>query len=376
MTRTGSRPIDSAAYADAERRLARLLDTDREVTLLQGEAILLLEATARGLGGPGVRTLNLVSGPYGEVIGDWLAAGGAEVEQLAVELDSSLDVDAVRAALAHRPVDVVSVVHAEAATGVVNPLEEIAAAVHEAGAVIVVDAVASIGAEPLRIDAWDLDLVMIGPQKALAGPAGVSALVASERGWAQIARNPSAPRGSILSLLDWKERWIDAGRRRIPGYAHEHEMRALIDALEELDGDVGLWRLIDRHQRARAAGRAGASALGLEPWIPRERDAASVVTLVRPPRDSTVAAVLDASARYLDGGFPGLLTAAPGPLAELAIRINHTGEGARPEPVLAAITALAGGLRRLGMCADVSRALAAAERALFDSGPDHGPAPQ
>ncbi|HEY4830771.1 MAG TPA: aminotransferase class V-fold PLP-dependent enzyme [Solirubrobacteraceae bacterium] len=365
MTGSAARLIDSAAYADAERTLGAVLETGRDVLLLQGEAILLLEATARGLGGPGVQALNLVSGPYGEVIGDWLAFGGAVVEQLAVEFDRALDVQAVRTALARRRFDVVSVVHAEAATGVVNPLGEIAAAVHEAGAVIVVDAVASVGAEPLPIDEWGLDLVMIGPQKALAGPAGVCALVAGERGWEQIARNPNAPRGSILSLLDWKERWIDAGRDRIPAYAHEQEMRALIDALEALEGDVGLRRLIDRHQRARAAARAGVRALGLEPWVTREPDAASVATLVRAPDGVSVAALVESSVPFLEGGDGGLLVPAPGPLADVAIRINHTGEAARPEPVLSAITALAAGLRRLGFEADVSLALTAAERTLI-----------
>ncbi len=366
MSPAATRPIDAVAYAETERRLAALVGTERDVLLLQGEAILLLEAAARGLGGPGVRALNLVSGPYGEVMGAWLAAGGATVEQLAVEFDRSLEVDAVRVALGRGRFDVVSVVHAESATGVVNPLREIAAAVHEASAVIVVDAVAAVGAEPLPIDEWNLDLVMIGPQKALAGPAGVCALVAGERGWAQIADNPSAPRGSILSLLDWKDRWIDAGRRRIPAYAHEHEMRALIEALDQLDGDVGLRRLIERHRRARRAARAGAAGLGLGPWVAREQDAASVATLVHPPHGTSVAAMVRAATPYLDGGHPGLVAPAPGPLAAHAIRISHTGEASRPEPVLAALTALAGGLRQLGFDPDASRALAAAERALFE----------
>jgi aspartate aminotransferase-like enzyme len=365
MSGARATPIDAAVYADTERHLAALLETERDLLLLQGEAILLLEATARGLGGPGVRALNLVSGPYGEAIGDWLAVGGATVEHLAVEFDASLDPDAVAESLRGGQFDVVSVVHAEAATGVVNPLAEIAAVAHDAGAVIVVDAVASVGAEPLLIDEWDLDLVMIGTQKAMSGPAGVCALVAGERGWAQIVRNRSAPRESILSLLDWKQRWIDAGRKRIPGYAFQHEMRALIEALDELDGDVGLRRLIGRHRLSARGARAGAGALGLEPWVPNEHDAAAVVTLLRPPGDVSVTAILDASSRYLDGLQPGLLTPAPGPLAELALRINHTGAGARSGPVLAALTALAGGLDRLGFDADLDAALAAAGRVLF-----------
>jgi aspartate aminotransferase-like enzyme len=363
VTDAATRPIDAAAYAEAERRLATLLDTRRDVLVLQGEAILLLEAAARGLGGPGVRALNLISGPYGEVIGDWLEVGGASVQHLAVEFDRALDPAQVTAALASERFDVVSVVHAEAATGVVNPLQEIAAAAHAAGAIVLVDAVASVGAEPLPIDLWDLDLVMIGPQKTLAGPAGVSALIASDRGWAQIAANPTAPRSSSLSLLDWKERWIDAGRKQIYGYAYEYEMRALLEALQALDGDIGLEQLVGRHQRAAAAARVGAVALGLELWVASERDAASVVTLVRPPERVSPATLLDATSRYLDGGHRGLIAPAPGPLAGSAVRINHTGESARAEVVLTALAALAGGLSRLGYSPDLTAALDATIRA-------------
>jgi len=105
-----------------------------------------------------VRVLNLVSGPYGEVIGRWLAAGGADVQSLAVT---------------------------------------------------------------------DLDWVVIGPQKALAGPAGVSAVVTGPQGWARMDANPVAPRNSILSLLDWKRNWIDAGRATLPVICHQLEMREM-----------------------------------------------------------------------------------------------------------------------------------------------------
>jgi aspartate aminotransferase-like enzyme len=358
-------PIDAQTYARAERLLARLLDTTHDVLLLQGEAVLVLEAAARGLGGPGVRALNLVSGPYGQALGEWLAAGGAEVEHLGVEFDRALDADAVSAALAHKQFDVVSVVHAEAATGVVNPLQKIAAAAHESGALVLVDAVASVGAEPLPIDDWDLDLVMIGPQKTLAGPNGVCALIASERGWSQIAANPAAPRDSILSLLDWKQRWIDAGRKRVPAYVHEHEMRALIAALDDLGGDVGLRRVVERHRRAGTATRAGARTLGLDLWVADDADAASVVTLVRPPAGVAVAQLAEAASRYLGERERGLVASAPGPLADAALRINHTGAASEPAAVIVALTALAGALHGLGRAPDLDVALAAADRELF-----------
>jgi aspartate aminotransferase-like enzyme len=368
-------PITASVYAECERRLGALLDTGRDVLILQGEAILLLEATARSLGGPGVSALNLVSGPYGQIIGDWLGDGGAAVSQLEVAFDRALDPESVADALEHNPVDIVSVVHAEAATGVVNPLAEIAAAAHVAGAIVVVDAVASVGAEPLLIDEWDLDLVMIGLQKAPGGPTGVCALVINDRGWAQIARNPRAPRASILSLLDWKERWIDAGRRRIPGYAYEHEMRALIGMLDALEGDVGFRRTIARHHRARDGARAGARALGFEPWVVQDRDAAAVATLITPPPGLSVDAVAQAAVPYLDGGVPGRVEPAPGSLAQDAIRISHFGAAARTESVLATLTALGAALSRLGISPGPDPALQRARQALVPRGPaDREPA--
>ncbi len=68
--------------------------------------------------------------------------------------------------------DVVSVVHSEAATGATNPLDEIAALARSKGAISVVDAVASVGAEPLEIEAWALDITVVSAQKALGRAGG------------------------------------------------------------------------------------------------------------------------------------------------------------------------------------------------------------
>jgi aspartate aminotransferase-like enzyme len=210
-------PATAADIAAIETLLAQLLDTRQDVILLQGEAILALEAAARGLGQPGTRALNIVTGPYGKLFGDWLRAGGTEVRDLVTPFDTVATPAAVARELARQPVSLVSVVHAEAATGGLNPLNEIASVVRAAGALLVVDAVASVGADPVTPDAWGADVVVIGPQKALAGPAGLSAATVSERAWQAMEHNPAAPRTSYLSLLDVKHGWLDTGRRGLPG---------------------------------------------------------------------------------------------------------------------------------------------------------------
>jgi aspartate aminotransferase-like enzyme len=353
-------PVSAAEYAEIERKFAQLIGTRRDCFIVQGEAILALEAVARGLGGPEVRAINIVSGPYGAVFGDWLRQTRAEVEDLAVDFDRAVRPDLVRDALARAgAVDVVSIVHAEAATGAVNPLQEIAAVVRKAGAILAVDAVASIGADPLALDEWSVDVAVLAAQKALAGPTGAAAVVIDERVWERIRANPAAPRQSILSLLDWKERWIDPGRQGLPVIPHHVETRLLGRALDRALAE-GLASVVARHARARDACRAGLRALGLEPWVRDDSAATAVVTTVRSPDGISSASLLQASYDAERDAAPPALSLAPGSLAPVALRVDHTGRRANVATVLATLASLGLGLRRLGVEVDVGKALDAA----------------
>lgn len=325
--------IDAAAQRAAEDRLAALLGVRRDLVLLPGEAILALEAVARSVGVPGRRALNVVTGPYGSMMGRWMAASGSDVVDLVAPDGRAIAPSAVRAALAERDVAVVSVVHAEAATGVVNPLPEIAHAVRSAGALLVVDAVASVGAEPLPIEDLDLDLVIVGPQKALAGPAGVCGVIAGERAWTHIAANPAAPRGSILSLLDVGDAWPRGGRATLPFVPHHAEMQALDTALRRLETE-GVPAVIVRHRRARDAARAGLRALGLPLWVAADEEAASVATLFEAPPGLLGRAAIPSQ-------MAPTIRPAPGPLADRLLRFEHTGAAASLDRVLGTLAALA-----------------------------------
>jgi aspartate aminotransferase-like enzyme len=199
----------------------------------------------------------------------------------------------------------------------------------------------------------------------------VCALIAGARGWLAIERNTSAPRDSILSLLDLKRDWIDAGRSKLPFYCNEHEMRALQRALAQLGHEQsgsrrraapGLAACVLRHRSSRDACRSGLRALGLEPWVDRDQEAAAVATLVAAPAQTSSRELLEQSLAALDGAIPGLLSLAPGPLADAALRINHTGCAAQVAYVCQALTALSTGLRRLGIETDLSTALETAIR--------------
>ncbi|GAA3054019.1 hypothetical protein GCM10020000_40050 [Streptomyces olivoverticillatus] len=163
-------PLEAARFACIEDKVAALMRTRETVIAMQGEALLPLEACIRSAVRPGSTALNVITGPYGETFGGWLRSCGAEVVTVSAPFSGAVGAEQVAEALRARPdIDFVSLVHAEAATGNTNPVAEIGAVVREHGALLMLDAVASVAAEPLLTDEWGVDLCVIGGQKAMAG---------------------------------------------------------------------------------------------------------------------------------------------------------------------------------------------------------------
>ncbi|MFD9813155.1 pyridoxal-phosphate-dependent aminotransferase family protein [Streptomyces sp. NPDC059080] len=354
-------PLDAARFARIEDKVAALMRTRCDVVATQGEALLPLEACIRSAVRPGSTALNIITGPYGETFGGWLRSCGAEVVTVTAPFTGAVTPEQVAAALREHPeIDFVSLVHAEAATGNTNPVAEIGAVVREHGALLMLDAVASVGAEPLLTDEWGVDLCVIGGQKALAGPAGVSVVSVSARAWERIEANPQAPRRSYLSLLDWKHHWIDGGRTALPHAPAQLEMLALEQAVDRIDA-AALDAVIVRHRAASAATRAGVRALGgITPYVTRDEDAAPAATTLRAP-DGLHAGELVAAALAADGTVP--VQAAAGALATEMIRVNHYGRAADLSVVRSSLAALAVGLEARGVTADGAAAVEAAEAA-------------
>ncbi|ARF56426.1 pyridoxal-phosphate-dependent aminotransferase family protein [Streptomyces gilvosporeus] len=354
-------PLTAAHFARIEDKVAALMGTRCDVVAMQGEALLPLEACIRSAVRPGSTALNIITGPYGETFGGWLRSCGAEVITLTAPFTGAVSPRQVADALREHPeIDFVSLVHAEAATGNTNPVAEIGAVVREHGALLMLDAVASVGAEPLRTDEWGVDLCVIGGQKALAGPAGVSVASVSARAWERITANEQAPRRSYLSLRDWKESWIDGGRAALPHAPAQLEMLALEQAVDHIDAE-GLDAVMTRHRAAAAAVRAGARVLGgLVPYVIRDEDAAPAATTLRAPQGVDAREVVSA-ALAADGSVP--VQAAAGALAKEMIRVNHYGRAADRGVALASLAALAGGLRTLSTEVDEAAAVGAAAAA-------------
>lgn len=327
----------ATGYARLADRIAALLRTRNDVLLVQGEAIIALEAVAASVAGREMHALNIVTSPYGAWFGEWLRRGGAQTVNLAAAPGLPVTVAAAEQALRDHPeTNLVALVHAESATGILNPLPDIAQLAHAAGALVVADCVASVGGHALDVDALGLDIVVIGPQKALAGSSGVSAISVGERAWARIDR-PDAPRRSALSLVDLRRLWLEAGRGVLPGMPSAVEFHALEAALDRVE-DEGIDAVVARHALAAAATRDGVRALGLSPWTD-DACASNLVTAVRLPDGVDLADILlHAASREAE------FTAGVGETPHGLLRLNHTGQRANRDAVLQNLCALAAAL--------------------------------
>ncbi|MDT8855953.1 aminotransferase class V-fold PLP-dependent enzyme [Paracoccaceae bacterium Fryx2] len=339
-----------AGFAPLADRIAALLGTQGDVLLIQGEAVVALEAAATSLGRPGLRALNIVTSLYGAWFGAWLRRQGAEVTDLRADPGLPVTVAAVDRALDAGRYDLLAVVHAESASGILNPLAGIAALARAHGALVVADAVASVGGHPLEVDALGLDVTVIGPQKSLGGQAGVSAIALSPRAWEAVAPQGEAP--SILSLADQRALWLAPGRGALPGTPSALEFHALQATLDRVEAE-GLPALIARHEGAARAARAGVKALLGREWVPPAQ-ASNLVTAAPLPEGLSAAQVLAALPPESTIG------AGVGPGGDRLLRLNHTGPRARLDTVLGDLAALGAALRHLGVQADVGAALSRA----------------
>src|ERR671935_2496437 len=147
-----------------DRCLARLRDvyrTEHEVLLFTSSGTGAFESAVANLVSPGDRVLVLSAGNFGERWAAMAKAYAAELEHVRLAWGETPDAEDLRTALAEAgDVRIVYLVHSETSTGVVADVQSLAAVAKEAGALVVVDAVSSLGAVPLETDAWGIDVVV------------------------------------------------------------------------------------------------------------------------------------------------------------------------------------------------------------------------
>jgi alanine-glyoxylate transaminase / serine-glyoxylate transaminase / serine-pyruvate transaminase len=325
-------PALLALMDELEAMLRRVFQTQNRLTLaISGTGSAGMEAALLNTVAPGDRVLVGVIGYFGERLCAVAERLGGVVTRLDGEWGKPLAPEAVIAAIRRTQPAVVALVHAETSTGVLQPLDGIGAAAHEAGALLVLDTVTSLGGHPVAVDDWGVDACYSGSQKCLGAPSGLAPFTLSARALERLEQRAAPPGGYYLDARLLSQYWDE---RQYHHTISAPLIYALYTALRRLEAE-GLERRWARHHLQHRAFRAGCAALGLE-FLPDEQDSLWPLNAVRVPEgldDARARAALrDHHSIEIGGGM--------GPLKGKLWRVGLMGYGARQEFVLELLGAL------------------------------------
>lgn len=300
----------------------------------------------------GDKVLSVTIGDFGDRWYKVAVALGFDVERMEFAAGQTADPARIAERLDADPgrqIKAVLIQHNETSTGVTNDVEAIARVVREHGALLMVDSVSGLGALPLETDAWGLDVVLTGAQKALMCPPGLSLITFSER-----ARELSETNRMPRFYWDLKAVHANYLKRQTPYTPAVTLFYALQAALQMIREETiqGAWQ---RHRLMGEMCRSGVKAMGLELLAKEEGRASNSVTAVLTPLDPKV---LRKTARERLGVQ---LAGGQGSLEKSIFRIGHLGY-VTPNDVLQALAATEMALAMHGQITEVGAAVAAAQK--------------
>ena len=289
-----------------------------------------LEAAIVNSLSPGDRVLAVSIGAFGDRFARIARAYGADVTKIDVEWGQAADPavlrDALRQDAGYRAV---LLTHNETSTGVMNPIAQLAAVVHELApdALILVDSVSGLGAVPFEMDAWGIDVVVTGSQKAWMAAPGLAMIAASPRAWTAM-ETTTMPR-VYLDLRAHRESHAAGQTPWTPALAVVYQ----VDEGIRLMTAEGAEHVFARHEACAAATRAGLLALGFELFADRRYASRTVTATIVPDG-------LDWKAFNGELKLRGLVLAGgQGKLAGKIFRLGHLGS-VTVEEILGAMSVL------------------------------------
>lgn len=209
---------------------------------------------------PGDEAIIGVNGVFGGRMAEVAERCGAQVTLVEAEWGKIIEPRQIAEAIHGRKPKIVAIVHAETSTGALTPIPEISQIAHEAGALMVLDAVTSLGGCPVEIDAWDVDAVYSGTQKCLSCPPGLAPVSLSERALESIARRQHKVQSWYLDVNLLASYW---GADRTYHHTAPISMNYALHEALRLVLDEGLEERFARHERNHLRLKEGLAAMGL-----------------------------------------------------------------------------------------------------------------
>ena len=343
-------PEYDALFREVRAGLKRIVQTRQDVLTPACTGTGAMEAAVANTLSAGDRVVVVNAGAFAQ---RWLAiarAFGLQIVELEAAHGETVAPERIAEALrVHPDVKAVLVQHSESSTGVLHDVRAYAQITRGTDAILIVDAVSSLGIADVQMDAWSLDVVVSASQKGLMLPPGLGVLALSDKAW-------SAAKRSTLPKF-----YLDLSEER--KYAAKNEARftpavsimvGLREVLRMIEAE-GLGNVLRRHDRLARATRAGAEALGLT-LFPKTTPSPALTAVQVPPgldADRVVAGFATGHNITIDGGR--------GPTKGKIFRIGHMGYAAETD-VIIAVAALEQVLAELGQPVDFGAGVRAAQK--------------
>ncbi len=306
-------------YGGTVDLLKQVFTTSGDVFIMPGSGTAAIDACIGSALSTGEKCLVGNNGFFGERLEQVARSYGLEVVPVSARWGEPLRAEDFAEAFRQNPdAKAVVVVHLETSTTIINPIEEISEVAHRNGAVMIVDAVSSLGGVPMKMDAWGIDLCASASQKCLGAPPGVAPVAVSPRGWEFIDRNPQKGHGWYGDLRVWRwyvKNWGDW--HPSPVTMAVNNVVSLRESLEQLLAE-GIPQRLERYRRLALRLREGLRSVGMPPFTPDAR-MAPVLTAAYAPEGVSSGQIVS----YLENECRIKISGGLGELKETLFRVGH-----------------------------------------------------
>ena len=318
---------------ETQELLRYVWQTDHAFTIpVSGTGSAAMEASLANLVEPGDVVLIGVNGYFGERLCDMASRYGADVRRIDKDWGDVFSPDEIGEALEfHRP-SILGLIHAETATGALQPMDRIGKLCREFNCLLLLDTVTSLGGVPVTLDRWHVDVAYSGGQKCISCPPGIAPLSLGPRALEKLNRRKTKVANWYLDMSLLSKYW--GPERTYHHTAPVNMVFALREALRII-AEEGLEDRWERHSRNAEALWEGLEDIGVSPLVFEEWRLPSLTTAIVPEGVGAKAV-----AAYLLEHFNIEIAGAFGPLAGKVWRIGLMGHNSRHEIVVLLLAAL------------------------------------
>ena len=326
-------------YKNTCKKMSSILNTENDVYILSREGILGLEAACASLTEPGDKVLVIDNGIFGRGFDDFVKMYGGEVVYFSGDYTKEIDIEELEKFLQkENDFKYATVVHCDTPTGVLNDLSKICPLLKRYNILTVVDSVAAMVGEEIRVDDWQIDIALGGSQKAISAPTGLTIVSISEDAKNSMKNRKMPIVGFYLNLTIWEKYYEN---KWFPYTMPINEIIGLDRAIDNILEEK-LENVLARHEKIASATRKAFTEYGLKLYL--ESGYSNTVTAVEIPENI---GALNLTKHMLEK-YNTLVSTSLCDYKDKLLRIGHMGENANLEFIIYVLNVIDRSLKDLG----------------------------